>query len=121
MGINSIMNIFKKKSNHSIEDDIVQEVIQHNTEESDIIYAKIIEYYINPDDEENEVPNILFICDFHNSVMPDINSIIWCPNKAKDKLEPYKVIRFDFIEDLNTDLNKNVFIVVTPAKQTDII
>ena len=122
MGIDSIKKWFTKKSNLNIEQELTKEIIEHNTSEEVVnVSAKIIQYYVNVDSEETDIPTIIFICDFHSSIMPDIGSIIWCPNKDKNKLEPYKVIRFDFIEDPNTDLNKDIFIVVKPAIQTDII
>ena len=122
MGAYSIKKWFTKKSNLNIEQELTREVIEHNTSEEVVnVSAKIIQYYVNVDSEETDIPTIIFICDFHSSIMPDIGSIIWCPNKDKNKLEPYKVIRFDFIEDPNTDLNKDIFIVVKPAIQTDII
>ena len=53
--------------------------------------------------------------------MLDINSIIWAPNEANTMLVPYKVIRFDFIEDENETLRTFTYIVVSDARYSDII
>ena len=119
MGVNPIKKWFTKKSNLNIEQELTKEVIEHNTSEEVVnVSAKIIQYYVNVDSEETDIPTIIFICDFHSSIMPDIGSIIWCPNKDKNKLEPYKVNRFDFIEDI--DNNSNLYIVVNEANIQDI-
>ena len=114
-------NIFSKIFNRKItnldqEELIEQEVINYNSNIIDNSYGIVIKYDIIQD---NDIPVIIKICDFHFDNLPAINSIIWAPNKNKTKLEPYKVIRFDFIED---DDNKgNIYIVVVDANIQDII
>lgn len=56
-------------------------------------------------------------------MLPDRDSVIWCPNGNMTNLLPYKVIRYDYIEDPNTENNiyKFVYIVVRPATNSDIL
>lgn len=70
--------------------------------------------------EDNDIPDIIHICDFHVDTLPNQDSIIWCPNETQTNLIPYKVIRYDFIEDPEQEINSKIYIVVTDAKLSDI-
>lgn len=112
-----LWNIFKKKpTNFEQEQLIEKEIIEYNFNIKENIYGIVIKYDIVSD---NLIPVITKICDFHCEVLPNIDSIIWAPNKERDKLEPYKVIRYDYIEDV--DNNNNLYIVVVNANINDII
>lgn len=112
----NIFNIFKKKqSNLQQEEQLESEIYEYNSNVTETIYGVVIKYNII---SEDDIPVIIKICDFHCATLPDIDSIIWAPDKDKTKLEPYKVIRFDFIEDV--DNNSNLYIVVTNANINDI-
>ena len=112
----NFFNIFKKKQTIlEQEEQIESEIYEYNSNIEESIYGIVIKYEIV---SENDIPIIIKICDFHCPTLPDINSIIWAPNKDKTKLEPYKVNRFDFIEDI--DNNSNLYIVVNEANIQDI-
>ena len=72
-------------------------------------------------EDEDAVPQIIKIGDFHNEVIPEPNSIIWAPTGKK--LTPYKVVRYDFIEDpdLEKGLASTLYIVVFDALNSDIL
>ena len=111
-----IQKLFNKKTELEKELEIEEEIINDNVEQKPT--AIIIKYFI---EDEETPPKIIKICNFHNEIMPDINSIIWAPNEANTMLVPYKVIRFDFIEDENETLRTFTYIVVSDARYSDII
>lgn len=121
---NAIKRFFKKKSNIEKEiqkeEKIVQEIIQDNQQitSSVKITAQIIKYVM---EDEDAVPQIIKIGDFYNEVIPEPNSIIWAPTGKK--LTPYKVVRYDFIEDpdLEKGLASTLYIVVYDALNSDIL
>ena len=106
-----------KKTEIEIEQEIEEEIIKENLQEEEKITAIIIEYII---DENSEIPKIKKICNFHSELLPEQNSIIWAPNSNQTRLLPYKVLRLDFIEDLDTDAKNFIYIVVKPALLNDI-
>jgi hypothetical protein len=110
----------KKKTDLEIEEEITNEIIEENIkEEQEEIKAIVIKYKVN--DFNEEVPDIIKICNFHSELIPSEDSIIWAPNKEKTKLIPYKVVRIDYIEDLNTDAKNFIYIVVKDATINNII
>lgn len=109
----------KKKSNLEQEQILEKEIIEYNENITDTIFSTIIKYV--PADDEEAPPKLIKICDFHASMLPNINSIIWAPNTDKTALFPYKVIRFDFIEDIDSAINSIPYIVVKDAKYNDIL
>lgn len=116
-------NLFHKESEiekeEKLENEIIQEAIQAETELKPTAIVIMYAY----DDIEDSVPQIQTICEFHNAMLPDKDSIIWCPNGNMTSLLPYKVIRYDYIEDPNTENNiyKFAYIVVRPATNSDIL
>lgn len=111
------MNFFKrkkKKTELEIENELTSEIINSNINS---IKARVIQYVAT---DIELPPDINYICDFTLDIMPDINSIIWCPDNKKNKLIPYKVIRYDFIIDTDSDAGSYVYIVVDTASLTDI-
>lgn len=112
----NIFNIFKKKTELEIEEELEQQIISENSKEYKV-EARIIEYKL---EEDQDVPSIFVISDFHGNILPTENSIIWAPDENNTKLMPYKVTRFDFIEDPETDASMFTYIVVVPAKTSDI-
>ena len=111
------MRLFwKKKTDIEQEEEIENEVIDNNLKQKKT-NVSIIKYNIQ---EEQEIPDIIHICDFHPDILPNEGSIIWAPNKEQTSLMPYKVIRFDFIEDPEQEINSKIYIVVTEAKLNDI-
>lgn len=118
--MNFLKKLFHKKTDLEIETEIEQQVIQNNNSLKESTNAIIIKYVYN---ENTETPELKTICEFHNEMMPDINSIIWAPNDKKTLLIPYKVIRFDFIEDVQEDniANNLIYIVVKDAAYKDIL
>lgn len=117
------MNIFnyfkKKKSNKEIEENISAEIVAENEKELKQYtpYGRIITYIQT---EDQQVPTIWNMGIFHSNVLPDIGSIIWVANEDTSELNPWKVIRFDFIEDLNIENALFPYIVVVKASQDDI-
>ena len=92
-----------KKTDQEIEEEITKTIIDEDIQEKkDTVTAMVIKYI---EKEEGEIPEIFKICNFHADILPDMNSIIWAPNINKNKLVPYKVIRIDFIEDLDSDIS----------------
>ena len=102
------------------EEKIVQEIIEENQQITNSIKttAQIIKYVM---EDEETVPQIIKIGDFHNEIIPEPNSIIWAPTGKQ--LTPYKVIRYDFIEDpdLEKGLASTLYIVVYDALNSDIL
>ena len=116
------MNIFKqlfnnKKTELEKEEEIEREVIDNNISLQNKTNICIIKYKVK---EDNDIPDIIHICDFHVDTLPNNDSIIWCPNETQTNLIPYKVIRYDFIEDPEQEINSKIYIVVTDAKLSDI-
>lgn len=112
------MKFFKQnKSETELEEEIENEVIDNNLKQKQT-NVSIIKYNIQ---EDQEIPDIIHICDFHPTTLPSEGSIIWAPNKEQTSLIPYKVIRFDFIEDPEQEINSKIYIVVKEARLTDII
>lgn len=109
----------KKKTELELEEELTNDIIEENNQETQETVTAIVIKYIERD--EGEIPEILKICNFHSELFPETNSIIWAPNLKKDKLIPYKVIRVDFIEDLDSDVCKFNYIVVKDATISDII
>ena len=103
-------NIFRK---HKDKDN--KEEYQQTTESANIT-AKVITYVQT---KEYESPQIQILCDFHNNILPMIDSIIWIRNK--NQLFPYKVIRYDYIENGNEETYNLTYIVVVRALPGDII
>ena len=110
----------KKKTDLEIEEEITEEVIKENEAEVKRNITGIVIKYMF-DEDSSEIPEMIKICNLHSSILPDINSIIWAPNKNQNKLLPYIVIRYDFIEDLETDACDFTYIVVKDAEINDII
>lgn len=111
------MKWFKKnKTEVEQEEELEKEVIDNNLKQNKT-NVSIIKYNIQ---EDNEIPDIIHICNFHPDILPNEGSIIWAPNKEQTTLIPYKVIRFDFIEDPEQEINSKIYIVVIEAKLTDI-
>jgi hypothetical protein len=115
-----LKKVFHKETEIEKEEKLEQEIIKEVEKETAVIEVTgiIIKYILN---DEDEVPVIVKIADFHNNVMPDPGSIIWASNGKN--LTPYTVIRYDFIED--PDLEKGIaqmtYIVVKDALNTDIL
>lgn len=114
-----LFNYFKKKSNKEIEETLSDQIFAENEKEIKQydVYGCIITYIQN---EDEVVPTIWNLGAFHSSVLPDIGSIIWTADEDTAKLTPWKVIRFDFIEDLNIDNALFPYIVVVKATQNEI-
>lgn len=115
----NFLNKKKKKTELEIENEITDSIIEENIQEQEDTVSAMIITYIEQD--EGEIPKMFKICNFHSDLIPEQNSIIWAPNLNKTKLIPYKVIRMDFIEDLNSDVYKYNYIVVKEATISDII
>lgn len=115
-----LKKVFHKDTEIEKEEKLEQEIIKEAEKETAVIEITgiIIKYVLN---DEDEVPVIVKIADFHNNVMPDPGSIIWASNGKN--LTPYTVIRYDFIED--PDLEKGIaqmtYIVVKDALNSDIL
>lgn len=106
----------KKKTEFEQEEELEKEIIDNNLKQKNTNIC-IIKYEIQ---EDQDIPEIIHICDFHPDVLPNEGSIIWAPNKEQTSLIPYKVIRFDFIEDSEQEINSKIYIVVSDAKISDI-
>lgn len=107
----------KEKTELEIEEEIENNIIDNNLK-SQKSTAIVIQYYCT---DEDEVPQVLKICNFHSDILPSPDSIIWAPNEEISKLIPYKVIRYDFFEDPETDASSYVYIVVQPAYTHDVV
>lgn len=113
----SLFSIFrKKKTELEIEEEITKEIISENSQTRKVD-SVVIRYKL---EEDQDVPRIVKICDFHGNILPSENSIIWAPDENNTKLLPYKVKRFDFIEDPETDASSFTYIVVVPAQTNEI-
>ena len=112
-----IFNLFrKKKTELEIEEELEKEIISENIKDKKY-NSMVIRYKLEVD---QEIPSIVKICDFHGNILPSENSIIWAPDENNTKLIPYKVVRYDFIEDPETDESLITYIVVVPAKINEI-
>ena len=113
----SIFNIFrKKKTELEIEEEITREIIAENSQNRKVD-SIVIRYKL---EEDQVVPSIVKICDFHGNILPSEGSIIWAPDENNTKLLLYKEKRFDFIEDPETDASSFNYIVVVPAQTNEI-
>lgn len=117
-----LFNIFHRKNSEEIEDELTREIIEED--ENNIrelqnrdIPASVIEYV--PSDDDSGIAVMHVLCEnFLAGILPEPGSIIWCRNK--DKLIPYKCDRYDFICDQNEYNSIRTYIVVVPAKPSDI-
>lgn len=121
--LKSIKKLFQKNSviekEIQLEQKIEKEIIEESEKQLESIKVTgiVIKYIV----DDNDIPQIIKISDFHNNIMPDPDSIIWASNGKN--LLPYKVIRYDFIEDpdLEKGIASNVYIVVKDALNSDIL
>lgn len=115
-----LKKLFHKETEIEKEEKLEQEIIKEAEKETGVIEITgiIIKYMLN---DEDEVPTIVKIADFHNNIMPDPGSIIWASNGKN--LTPYTVIRYDFIEDpdLEKGIAQMIYIVVKDALNSDIL
>lgn len=114
---------FIKKSEKQIEDLYESKIIEENEaeDEKEVNSVKFVVIKYEYTDEDAPVPSMDVICKLHTDVMPMIDSIIWAPSTQRNCLLPYKVIRYDYIEDPDSDAYKYTYIVVKDALNTDII
>ena len=115
--------VFHKETELEKEEKIEQELIEETIQQQiDIKTTGIVIKYIL-EDIEDKVPQIYKICEFHNEILPTPGSIIWAPNSEETVLMPYKVLRYDYIEDPDIDkkLFNYVYIVVIDASNSDIM
>lgn len=110
--------LFKKKVTTLEEEKELEKNIIENNSEVNLSNTYIITYITI---DEDTPPELKIIGLFHAEILPEKDSIIWCVSETKDKLVPYKVIRFDFIEDPDPNINNRIYIVVVPAKYNDIM
>ena len=115
----TLFNFLKFKKTQETEDEYLDRIANENKieasrEASNMVVIKYIQ------ETFSSVPEIIKITEFKSSVLPDKGSIIWAPDSDKKQLLPYKVIRFDFIQETEEN-NKNVYIVVTDAEPKDIM
>lgn len=119
MKIFNFLSKKNKKTEQELEEEITNAIIDEDLQEKQETVTAMVIKYIEKD--EGEIPEIFKICNFHSEMFPDQGSIIWAPNIKRNKLIPYKVIRVDFIEDLDSDVCKYNYIVVKDATINDII
>lgn len=117
-----LFDIFHRKNSEELEDELTKKIIEED--ENNIrelqnreIPAAVIEYV--PSDDKNGTAVIHTHCEnFLAGILPEPGSIIWCRNN--DMLIPYKCVRYDFICDKNEYDSMKTYIVVVPAKASDI-
>ena len=112
------MNFKFWKKDNITESELEEIAIQENSKDNEENKVTgIIIQYIQQDGHND--PAMIKLSDFHNDILPQPNSIIWISNKKN--LLPYKVIRYDYIEDENIMTSKYVYIVVTNALPEDVL
>lgn len=114
-----IKNLFKKDSFLN-EDEVYEqlanetEVAEDSTEE--LFKTSVIRYIRN---DEDAPPVIEVLCEnFKGPIMPEVGSIIWVSDGGLSR--PYKCLRYDFFQSSDEDESRRVYIVVHPAKISDI-
>lgn len=105
------------------EEQLVEEVIRENEEaaeearESAGIPATIISY-IPADDDSGPKMDIL-VEEMTCRMLPEPGSIIWI--SADEGSRPFKVIRFDYMENGSEYDSMRVYVVVQPAYSSDVM
>lgn len=120
-----LLDKLRRKSDEKREEKLTNELLKENSEdieeemESGIV-ASIVMY--TPDSESNNNPTMtIFPDNFKGPIMPEPDSIIWIEDKETKVLNPYKVVRFDYVSNSSAYDSMRVYIVVTPARSTDIM
>ena len=125
-----IKNLFQKKSELT-EDEIEEQYISSLAEENDrelmeemdslsVLPASVIMYIFDDSaDTEQEIQMLTLIEEFGIPVEPEKDSIIWI--LSSDGRKPYKVIRTDYIHDIDDYHRYRQYIVVEPAIASDVM
>ena len=83
---------------------------------------QVITYVVDLTINKN-YPIIQTICNFNGDILPEIDSIIWAPDITHQFLVPYKVLRIDFLEDEENQIQTEhkTLIVVKKVSGNDIL
>ena len=82
------------------------------------INAKVITYLQGDDDQATPIMDVI-VDDFTGPMMPETDSIIWVD--VESFLRPFKVIRYDYIQNTSEYDSMYVYIVRQPAPKADIV
>jgi hypothetical protein len=82
------------------------------------INAKVITYLQGDDEQATPIMDVI-VDDFTGPMMPEENSIIWVD--IEGFLRPFKVIRYDYIQNTSKYDSMYVYIVVQPSTKSDIV
>ena len=82
------------------------------------INAKVITYLQGDDDQATPIMDVI-VDDFTGPMMPEEDSIIWVD--IEGLLRPFKVIRYDYIQNTSEYDSMYVYIVVQTAPKSDIV
>ena len=107
------------------EEELTQEVIQENEKaaeearEESGIPAAVITYIPAPDEEGGPRMDVI-VEEMTCRLMPEPGSIIWIA-AGEGVSRPFKVVRFDYVENGSEYDSMRVYIVTEPAFSSDII
>ena len=104
----------EKYSEQIIREDAERLAEAHDKE----INAKVITYLQGDDDQATPIMDVI-VDDFTGPMMPEEDSIIWVD--IEGLLRPFKVIRYDYIQNTSEYDSMYVYIVVQPAPKSDIV
>ena len=113
-----------KRKREELREERLSEQIIHEDEErlreayEKEIPATIITYTQSDDETQPPIMNAL-VDDFSGAMMPEPNSIIWIG--VEGFLRPFKVVRYDYIQNSSEYDSMRVYIVVQPAPRSEIV
>ena len=113
----------KEKSNEELEDELTEQIIKENEDALQQAYEEELQAsvitYVKADDEYDTIHPVVLVDTYTAKMMPDIGSIIWITES--NVMRPFKVIRYDFMQNENLYESMKVYIVVRAAVNADII
>lgn len=113
----------RREREELLEDELSREAIEDDERRIREAYeteipATVITYIQGADEESTPTMSVL-LDDFKCRLMPDVGSIIWI--ETGEMLRPFKVERYDYIQNASEYDSMRVYIVVHPAQRSHII
>lgn len=113
----------RRKRDELREEELSEQIIREDEERLREAYSKEIPAtvitYTQSDDETQPPMMNAIVDDFTGPMMPEPDSIIWAT--IDGFLRPFKVIRYDYIQNSSEYDSMRVYIVVQPAPRSEIV
>lgn len=113
----------ERKRNELREERFSEEIIREDEERLRESYEKeipasVITYLQENDDAATPVMDVI-VDNFSGPILPEAGSVIWVD--INGLLRPFKVIRYDYIQNSSEYDSMRLYIVVHPASKSDIV